>query len=184
MDARRRTSPRAASAPRRSRRHRRVRGLGRRAADTIVTHALGSCIAVCIWDPMASVGGLLHFLLPDSAINPERAQDAAGDLRQYRPAAALPGSAYAHRPGQEALPGAAGRRRRRRRSRPERSSNVGKRNVLAARNILWRNGVLIKGEATGGTIPRHRGDASRRRAIDVISSGRDHSATVRRDADD
>ncbi len=44
------------------------------ATDTIVTHALGSCIAVCIWDPGAGVGGLLHFLLPDSAINPDRAK--------------------------------------------------------------------------------------------------------------
>src|SRR5690606_26008659 len=42
--------------------------------DVIVTHALGSCIAVCIWDPVVRVGGLLHFLLPESKINPERAR--------------------------------------------------------------------------------------------------------------
>ena len=41
---------------------------------SIVTHALGSCIAVCIWDPAARVAGLLHFLLADSKINPERAR--------------------------------------------------------------------------------------------------------------
>ena len=41
---------------------------------TIVTHALGSCIAVCVWDQDAGVGGLLHFLLPESKLNPERAK--------------------------------------------------------------------------------------------------------------
>ena len=41
--------------------------------DLIVTHALGSCIAVCLWDVERRVGGLLHFLLPHSAINMQRA---------------------------------------------------------------------------------------------------------------
>ena len=35
----------------------------------LVTYALGSCIAVAIWDPLARVAGLLHFMLPDSAID-------------------------------------------------------------------------------------------------------------------
>ena len=39
----------------------------------IVTHALGSCVAVCIYDPLSRTGGLLHFLLPESRINPSRA---------------------------------------------------------------------------------------------------------------
>ncbi len=32
--------------------------------------------------------------------------------------------------------------------------NVGKRNTLMARQILWQNGVIIAGESTGGSIPR------------------------------
>ncbi len=31
---------------------------------------------------------------------------------------------------------------------------VGKRNILAARNLLWKNGVMIRAEATGGNVPR------------------------------
>ena len=42
--------------------------------DVIITHALGSCIAVCIYDPMAGVGGMLHFLLPEARINPGAAK--------------------------------------------------------------------------------------------------------------
>jgi chemotaxis protein CheD len=45
-----------------------------RPGDVIVTHALGSCIAVCVFDPRAGVAGMLHFLLPESSINPDRAQ--------------------------------------------------------------------------------------------------------------
>ena len=40
-----------------------------------MTHALGSCVAVCLWDPVSRVGGMLHFLLPESSINPERARE-------------------------------------------------------------------------------------------------------------
>jgi len=32
--------------------------------ESIVTYALGSCIAIVIHDPVAKVGGLLHYLLP------------------------------------------------------------------------------------------------------------------------
>lgn len=35
--------------------------------DTVlVTYALGSCIAIAIHDPVVQVGGLLHFMLPES----------------------------------------------------------------------------------------------------------------------
>jgi chemotaxis protein CheD len=30
----------------------------------IVRTILGSCVAVCLWDPVARVGGINHFLLP------------------------------------------------------------------------------------------------------------------------
>ena len=36
-------------------------------ANVLVTYALGSCIAVAIYDPVARVGGLLHFMLPEGA---------------------------------------------------------------------------------------------------------------------
>ena len=48
--------------------------MSNRPGDVIVMHALGSCIAVCVFDPVASVAGMLHFLLPEARINPERAR--------------------------------------------------------------------------------------------------------------
>jgi chemotaxis protein CheD len=138
--------------------------------EVIVTHALGSCIAVCIWDQGTGVGGLLHFLLPDAAINPERARTQpatfansgmpllfqaayAIGLDKRRCRVRLVGGA------EVAGIGKAG------------ALNVGKRNLLAARSILWRHGLLVEGEVTGGTIPRSVSLRLSDGAIDVTSGG-------------
>jgi chemotaxis protein CheD len=39
----------------------------------LVTYSLGSCVGIAIYDPVIKVGGLLHAMLPDSTINPDRA---------------------------------------------------------------------------------------------------------------
>lgn len=36
-------------------------------ADIVLTTILGSCVATCLCDPVARVGGMNHFLLPDGA---------------------------------------------------------------------------------------------------------------------
>ncbi|MDJ1007080.1 MAG: chemotaxis protein CheD [Paracoccaceae bacterium] len=33
--------------------------------DAVITTTLGSCVAVCLWDPAGQVGGMNHILLPD-----------------------------------------------------------------------------------------------------------------------
>lgn len=40
---------------------------------TLSTYALGSCIGVVGYDPVAKVGGILHMMLPDSTISPDKA---------------------------------------------------------------------------------------------------------------
>jgi chemotaxis protein CheD len=35
------------------------------AEPMVVTTILGSCVAVCLWDPETGVGGMNHFLLPE-----------------------------------------------------------------------------------------------------------------------
>lgn len=137
---------------------RHVVGIGEAAIEAgpdgvIVTHALGSCIAVCIFDPVARVGGLLHFLLPDSRINHARAESQplafadtgipllfqaayAKGLNKKSCIVKLVGGAEITGDGTKA------------------SMGVGKRNALAARNLLWRNSVLVKGEALGGSTAR------------------------------
>lgn len=118
---------------------------------TLATHGLGSCVAVCTFDPEAGVSGLLHFMLPASRIDAERARqrpDLFADL------------------GVENLLRAvqhAGGRRNRLRAKliggasflaTSVSMDVGKRNVLAARKHLWAAGVNVVAEAVGGTQSR------------------------------
>ena len=42
--------------------------------ELLVTYSLGSCIAVIIFDPRAYVGGMLHYMLPESSLDPEKAE--------------------------------------------------------------------------------------------------------------
>ena len=119
----------------------------------IVTHALGSCVAVCLWDPVVGVGGMIHVLLPDSTINPTRAAEQPGAFADtgipllFRAAyehGVKKSRCRVHMVGGATISTGAS-------SQP----SVGKRNVLAVRQILWRNGVLVVREEVGGTRARN-----------------------------
>ncbi len=120
-------------------------------ADDLVTHSLGSCLGVAIHDPTAKVGGLLHLMLPDSRLSPERAKAAPcsfadiGLPRLFRATYAL--GAHKHRLRVVLVGGAriiAGIDR----------YNIGKQNYLAVRRLLWRNSVFVAAEEVGGTASR------------------------------
>lgn len=40
----------------------------------ISTFALGSCIGIIVYDAQVKVGGLIHIMLPDSTLSPDKAQ--------------------------------------------------------------------------------------------------------------
>ncbi len=40
----------------------------------LVTYSLGSCIGIAVHDPIAGVGGILHFMLPDSSLDIAKAR--------------------------------------------------------------------------------------------------------------
>jgi len=46
--------------------------------EILVTYSLGSCVGVVVYEPFRRVGGMLHFMLPDSEINLERAREKPG----------------------------------------------------------------------------------------------------------
>jgi chemotaxis protein CheD len=48
-------------------------GVSNNTAITLSTYALGSCVAVVAYDPVAKAGGLLHMMLPESSISAEKA---------------------------------------------------------------------------------------------------------------
>ncbi|MDO8834661.1 MAG: chemotaxis protein CheD [Vicinamibacterales bacterium] len=136
-----------------------VIGIGELAvsADTrsvLVTHALGSCVAVCLWDPASHVAGMLHYLLPDSRVNPVRAQQQPATFADlgipqlfqeaYR-LGAVKARLIVKLVGGADVTGVQG----------QGLLEVGRRNQVAAKNLLWRNGVLIKAERLGGCEPRN-----------------------------
>jgi chemotaxis protein CheD len=119
--------------------------------DVLVTHALGSCIAVAIHDPSAGVAGLLHILLPNSKSSPDKSATHpcmfadTGIPALFHSAYAL--GAQKSRLTVRMLGGAQVLD-------PQGVFNIGKQNYLACRRILWAAGVLIAAEEVGGTISR------------------------------
>jgi chemotaxis protein CheD len=119
--------------------------------SVLVTYALGSCIALLIHDPRACVGGLLHFMLPESRIdarkarkNPSMFADTGIPMlfhRAYELGAVKSRLVVRAAGAAQVLNDAE-------------VFNIGKRNYLALRRILWRAGVMLRGEATGGTTSR------------------------------
>ena len=133
-----------------------VIGIGELAVSTnrgalITTHAVGSCIAVCVFDPVASVAGMLHFLLPEASINPGRANTHPAVFADTG-IPLLFQTAYSRGLVKQRaivkLVGGADM------AQTTVAFNTGKRNLLAARNLLWRNGVFIAAEDAGGTDAR------------------------------
>ena len=49
-------------------------GVSNQPDEILITYSLGSCIAVMVYDPIANVGGLLHYMLPESSMDPEKAR--------------------------------------------------------------------------------------------------------------
>jgi chemotaxis protein CheD len=120
-------------------------------ADTLATYALGSCIAVMMYDPVVRVGGLLHFLLPDCSLDSARGRSNplvyadTGILILIE--RCLQYGAAKRRLVVSAAGGA---------STIANSSffDVGRRNYMSCRKALWKAGLLIHAEEIGGSASR------------------------------
>ena len=44
-------------------------------SDVLATYSLGSCIGDSLYDPLVQAGGILHYQLPDSQIDPDKAKE-------------------------------------------------------------------------------------------------------------
>jgi chemotaxis protein CheD len=139
--------------------------------DAIITYSLGSCIGLALYDPQVRAGGLIHCMLPLSKIDPERAEqrpcmftdtgvplliEALLDLgaEKRHLVAKVAGAAR--------LLGDNG------------TFNIGERNQVVLRKLLWKNKILIAAEDTGGSMARtmtlHLGSG----ATTLRSAGREY----------
>jgi chemotaxis protein CheD len=126
-------------------------GVSNNPSITLSTYALGSCVAVVIYDPIAKAGGLLHMMLPDSKISPDKAaaQPAmfadTGLPLLFRAVAGIKGEMSRLRlfvaGGASVLC-------------TNDTFKIGERNIRATADYLSSRGFMVRQSAVGGTINR------------------------------
>lgn len=124
--------------------------LGRK-GDTLVTHALGSCLGLMVWDPAIAVGGLLHAMLPLSNINPQKAEanpymfvdtgvpamfQRLYDLGAQKGRLIIKAAGCASPLGKNEM------------------FKIGQRNYTLLKKLLWKNSLMLAVEDVGGTKSR------------------------------
>lgn len=119
--------------------------------SVLVTYALGSNTAVLVHDPVLRVGGLLNYMLPSSSNASDRFKDRpamfadTGVPLLFRKMYALSckkSDLIVKVVGGASMDEDGG------------SFNMGKRNHVALRKMLWKDGVPIRAEAIGGSVWR------------------------------
>ncbi len=118
---------------------------------TLSTYALGSCVGLVAFDPVSRTGGILHLMLPDSTILPEKAlaQPAmfadTGLPAFFKALAGLKGERHRLRMyvagGASVLSGAD-------------NFKIGDRNLSAVKRYLQTGGGTVVAHDTGGTVNR------------------------------
>ena len=117
--------------------------------ERLITYALGSCLGIVVYDPVVRVAGMLHVMLPTGTIDPAKMSETPAmfvdsgvpllfkacyklGARKERMQVKVAGGAHA---------GA---------SEADDRFQIGKRNMIALRRLLWKNGVMIHANDTGG----------------------------------
>lgn len=128
-------------------------GVSTQLGETIKTIGLGSCVAVMIADPGLRIAGMVHIALPDSNLGKDRSRELPGYFADTGIDILFEGMKKIGYPIHERKPtvklagGAAILD-------PNNTFNIGKRNILAIKRILWSKGLGSAAEDLGGTISR------------------------------
>ncbi|MEW6326040.1 MAG: chemotaxis protein CheD [Thermodesulfobacteriota bacterium] len=122
----------------------------------LITYALGCCIGVSIYDPVARVGGLLHFMLPKAGVSKTRTAKAKKNPYMFAdtgvPLLFQEAYKYGADKGRMVIKIAGGAQ-----IKDSTGLNIGKQNYMALREIFQENDVLIHKEDVGGNVPRTMG---------------------------
>ena len=110
-----------------------------------VTTILGSCVAVCLWDASAKIGGINHYLLP-SFVGDGVASPRFGDISIRELLSTLLASGCDRRRFQAKLFGGACVLEAFR----ARKNHLGSQNVRTARQLLAAEAIPVVGEDVGG----------------------------------
>jgi chemotaxis protein CheD len=119
--------------------------------ESIITYSLGSCIGLVIYDPVVKVGGMLHYMLPDSSIDKGKAAARpymfadSGIPRLFKTAynlGAVKQRMKVYVAGGAEILDQTG------------FFNIGKRNYMALKKMIFKNNMMINKQAVGGNINR------------------------------
>ena len=118
----------------------------------LATLGLGSCVAICLHDPVAKVAGMAHVLLPNKSLsrnaeNPAKFPQSAVPLlvQKMEALGAEKSRLTARLVGGASMFGNLS---------PSGAVQMGERNVVASRQVLEEQGIRITAEDTGGTTGR------------------------------
>ncbi len=119
--------------------------------ESIITYSLGSCIGLVVYDSVARVGGMLHYMLPESSIDEGKAEQRpymfadSGIPRLFKSAYKLGAAKQRMRiyvaGGSEILD-------------QKGFFNIGKRNYMALKKMFHKNNVMINKQDVGGNVNR------------------------------
>jgi chemotaxis protein CheD len=121
--------------------------------ESVITYALGSCLGITAYDPVAKAGGLLHVMLPSAAVDRAKARERpymfvdSGVPLLFRTCYEL--GAKKPRMVVKVCGGAS--------THGDPASDyfkIGARNIAALKQILWKNGVMIEVQDVGGSHSR------------------------------
>jgi len=120
-------------------------------SDIIKTYALGSCVALMIYDKVKKVAGMIHVALPESSVNLDKARTLPGyfadtgipllieDMKKF---GSLKNNIWIKIAGGAKVMD------------PNSVFDIGKRNVLAIKKILWSKNLGPIAEDVGGDFSR------------------------------
>ena len=121
-----------------------------KADERLVAYALGSCLGVVVHDPIANVGGLLHVMLPSSEIDPDKAQRNPCTFVDTGVPALFRACYRAGAQKERLIVKVAGGSHAGGNTDQPDTFQVGKRNALTLKKLLWKNGVILHAEEIGG----------------------------------
>ena len=119
--------------------------------ESIITYSLGSCIGLVVYDPVVKVAGMLHYMLPESSLDKDKARAKpymfadSGIPRLFKTAYQL--GAVKQRMKIYAAGGAEILDQKG-------FFNIGKRNYMALKKIFFKNNVMINKQNVGGNVNR------------------------------
>jgi chemotaxis protein CheD len=117
----------------------------------LCTFPLGACLGVAVYDPVMKVGGVLHSMLPDSSIDPNRATARPGMFLDTGLALLLKHAGNLKSKKENLLVYAAGGSQI---MDDTAGFNIGKRNYEVFTELLAQNGLTLQAADVGGLTNR------------------------------